>query len=142
VLEADPRLVEALYLCQVQASAEALSGVYAVLGRRRARILAVRGAAAAAGWLLLGGCCCVALWLLLGGASSAGSRVRKACLVVSPALLDYAGTHIPWSISSTAKCTHPVLWAEHVSACVLTLKLLAPPSPPNPPLHTPTGGDA
>jgi ribosome assembly protein 1 len=41
VLEADPRLVEALYLCQVQASAEALSGVYAVLGRRRARILAV-----------------------------------------------------------------------------------------------------
>jgi ribosome assembly protein 1 len=42
VLEADPRLVEALYLCQVQASAEALSGVYAVLGRRRARILAVR----------------------------------------------------------------------------------------------------
>jgi ribosome assembly protein 1 len=39
VLEADPRLVEALYLCQVQAAAEALSGVYAVLGRRRARIL-------------------------------------------------------------------------------------------------------
>lgn len=41
VLEADPRLVEALYLCQVQAAAEALSGVYAVLGRRRARILQV-----------------------------------------------------------------------------------------------------
>lgn len=40
VLEGEPRLVEALYLCQVQASAEALSGVYAVLGRRRARILA------------------------------------------------------------------------------------------------------
>jgi ribosome assembly protein 1 len=40
VLEADPRLVEALYLCQVQAAAEALSGCYAALGRRRARILA------------------------------------------------------------------------------------------------------
>eukprot|EP00878_Enallax_costatus_P013632 GHUV01014254.1.p1 GENE.GHUV01014254.1~~GHUV01014254.1.p1 ORF type:complete len:573 (+),score=214.81 GHUV01014254.1:327-2045(+) len=39
VLEADPRLVEALYLCQVQAAAEALSGVYAVLNRRRAKIL-------------------------------------------------------------------------------------------------------
>lgn len=40
LLEADPRLVEAMYLCQVQAAAEALSGVYASLGRRRARILA------------------------------------------------------------------------------------------------------
>lgn len=39
VLEADPRLVEAAYLCEVQTSAEALSGVYAVLGRRRARVL-------------------------------------------------------------------------------------------------------
>jgi len=39
VMEADPRLVEALYLCQVQASAEALSGTYAVLNRRRARVL-------------------------------------------------------------------------------------------------------
>lgn len=46
VLEADPRLVEALYLCQVQAAAEALSGVYAVLGRRRARVLQVRTLAA------------------------------------------------------------------------------------------------
>eukprot|EP00878_Enallax_costatus_P032026 GHUV01035117.1.p2 GENE.GHUV01035117.1~~GHUV01035117.1.p2 ORF type:complete len:115 (-),score=22.67 GHUV01035117.1:985-1329(-) len=42
VLEADPRLVEALYLCQVQAAAEALSGVYAVLNRRRAKVLLVR----------------------------------------------------------------------------------------------------
>ncbi|KAF5828041.1 hypothetical protein DUNSADRAFT_18295 [Dunaliella salina] len=39
VIEADPRLVEAMYLCQVQTTAEALSGTYAVLGRRRARIL-------------------------------------------------------------------------------------------------------
>jgi ribosome assembly protein 1 len=39
VLEAGPRLVEAVYLCQLQAAAEALSGVYAVLSRRRARIL-------------------------------------------------------------------------------------------------------
>jgi translation elongation factor EF-G len=39
VLEGDPRLVEALYLCSIQSSTEALSGVYAVLGRRRARIL-------------------------------------------------------------------------------------------------------
>ncbi|KAG2498450.1 hypothetical protein HYH03_003706 [Edaphochlamys debaryana] len=39
VLEADARLVEAQYLCQLTASAEALSGMYAVLGRRRARIL-------------------------------------------------------------------------------------------------------
>ncbi len=39
VVESEPRLVEAMYLAQVQAGAEALSGVYAVLGRRRARIL-------------------------------------------------------------------------------------------------------
>jgi ribosome assembly protein 1 len=39
VLEAGPRLAEAVYLCQLQASAEALAGVYAVLSRRRARIL-------------------------------------------------------------------------------------------------------
>jgi len=38
--EAEPGLVEAMYLCQVQAAAEALSGVYASLGRRRARVLA------------------------------------------------------------------------------------------------------
>ena len=38
-MEADPRLAEAMYLAQVQAGAEALSGVYAVLGRRRSRIL-------------------------------------------------------------------------------------------------------
>eukprot|EP00958_Prasinococcus_capsulatus_P015438 scaffold1644_cov357-Prasinococcus_capsulatus_cf.AAC.3 len=36
---AGARLVEAMYLCEVSASAEALGGVYAVLGRRRARIL-------------------------------------------------------------------------------------------------------
>ena len=39
VLEADPRLVEALFLCEVATSSEGLSAVYAVLGRRRARIL-------------------------------------------------------------------------------------------------------
>ncbi|GAB4820198.1 hypothetical protein N2152v2_007244 [Parachlorella kessleri] len=39
VLEGDPRLAEALFLCEVSTSSEALSGVYAVLGRRRARIL-------------------------------------------------------------------------------------------------------
>ncbi|KAG2443951.1 hypothetical protein HXX76_002290 [Chlamydomonas incerta] len=39
VMEADARLVEAQYLCQLTASAEALSGMYAVLNRRRARIL-------------------------------------------------------------------------------------------------------
>ncbi len=39
VSEAEPRLAEAHYLCAVQASAEALSGVYAVLGKRRSRIL-------------------------------------------------------------------------------------------------------
>eukprot|EP00873_Tetraselmis_striata_P038957 jgi/Tetstr1/459221/TSEL_000031.t1 len=38
LVEARPRLVEAMYLCEVAASSEALSGVYAVLGRRRARI--------------------------------------------------------------------------------------------------------
>lgn len=54
VLEADPRLVEALYLCQVQAAAEALSGVYAVLGRRRARILQVGGGSV---------CGCVGVWV-------------------------------------------------------------------------------
>lgn len=35
LIEADPRLVEACYLAQVQSGPEALSGVYAVLGRRR-----------------------------------------------------------------------------------------------------------
>jgi ribosome assembly protein 1 len=39
VLEAEPRLTEAMYLAQVQAGAEALSGVYAVLARRRSRML-------------------------------------------------------------------------------------------------------
>ena len=39
VAEADARLVEAHFLCQVQAAAEALAGVYAALGRRRARVL-------------------------------------------------------------------------------------------------------
>ncbi|PNH11683.1 Elongation factor Tu GTP-binding domain-containing protein 1, partial [Tetrabaena socialis] len=39
VIEADARLVEAQYLCQLTAGAEALSGMYAVLGRRRSRIL-------------------------------------------------------------------------------------------------------
>ncbi|GFH18733.1 Tr-type G domain-containing protein, partial [Haematococcus lacustris] len=37
--EGEPRLVEAMYLCAIQTSAEALSGVYAVLYRRRARVL-------------------------------------------------------------------------------------------------------
>ncbi|KAK9830922.1 hypothetical protein WJX81_005694 [Elliptochloris bilobata] len=39
VSAAGPRLVEAMLLCEVAAAAEALSGVYAVLGRRRARIV-------------------------------------------------------------------------------------------------------
>ncbi|GAX83661.1 hypothetical protein CEUSTIGMA_g11086.t1 [Chlamydomonas eustigma] len=39
LMESQPRLTEAMYLAQVQVGAEALSGVYAVLGRRRARIL-------------------------------------------------------------------------------------------------------
>ncbi|KAL0045602.1 hypothetical protein WJX82_010973 [Trebouxia sp. C0006] len=39
VLEGGPRLVEAMFLCQVSTASEALSGVYAVLGRRRARVV-------------------------------------------------------------------------------------------------------
>ncbi|CAG9462272.1 unnamed protein product [Pedinophyceae sp. YPF-701] len=39
VLEAQPRIAEAMYMCEVTTSAEALSGVYALLGRRRARII-------------------------------------------------------------------------------------------------------
>ena len=39
VMSAGPRLVEAKYLCVVSTSAEALSGTYAVLSKRRARIL-------------------------------------------------------------------------------------------------------
>ena len=39
VMEAEPRIVEAMYLAEVQSGAEALSGVYAVLGKRRAKIL-------------------------------------------------------------------------------------------------------
>lgn len=39
LLENSPRLVEAMYLCEVSSSAEALAGVYAVLRRRRSRIL-------------------------------------------------------------------------------------------------------
>lgn len=38
-MECSPRLVEALYLCEVSTSAEFLSGVYSVLSRRRGRIL-------------------------------------------------------------------------------------------------------
>lgn len=38
-MESEPRLVEAMYLAQVQSGAEALSGVYAVLSKRRGRIL-------------------------------------------------------------------------------------------------------
>ena len=38
-MEANPRLVEALYLCQISTSAEFLSGVYSVISRRRGRIL-------------------------------------------------------------------------------------------------------
>jgi len=39
VLETGPRLVEAAFLCEVSTSSEGLSAVYAVLGRRRARVL-------------------------------------------------------------------------------------------------------
>lgn len=39
LLENSPRLVEAMYLCEVSSTAEALAGAYAVLRRRRARIL-------------------------------------------------------------------------------------------------------
>ncbi|GMH33552.1 hypothetical protein BSKO_01386 [Bryopsis sp. KO-2023] len=39
LLESDPRLVEAMYLCEVSSASESLSGVYAVLSRRRSRIL-------------------------------------------------------------------------------------------------------
>ena len=39
VLESGPRLVEAAFLCEVATSSEGLSAVYAVLGRRRARVL-------------------------------------------------------------------------------------------------------
>lgn len=39
VLEAGPRLAEAAFLCEVTTSSEGLSAVYAVLGRRRSRVL-------------------------------------------------------------------------------------------------------
>ena len=39
VLENKPRIVEAYFLCEIATSSEGLSAVYAVLGRRRARIL-------------------------------------------------------------------------------------------------------
>ncbi|KAK9869094.1 hypothetical protein WJX84_011258 [Apatococcus fuscideae] len=39
LLEANPRLVEAMFLCEVATASEALSGVYAVLGQRRAKVL-------------------------------------------------------------------------------------------------------
>lgn len=39
VLASGPRLVESHFLCEVSTSAEALSAVYAVLGRRRGRVL-------------------------------------------------------------------------------------------------------
>eukprot|EP00884_Botryococcus_braunii_P007861 jgi/Botrbrau1/17076/Bobra.0285s0003.1 len=39
VLEAGARLVEAMFLCEVATSAEALSGVYSVLSKRRAQIV-------------------------------------------------------------------------------------------------------
>eukprot|EP00899_Mesostigma_viride_P015374 jgi/Mesvir1/23838/Mv10643-RA.1 len=39
VMKAEPRLVEAMTLCQVMTTAEALGKVYAVLSKRRARIL-------------------------------------------------------------------------------------------------------
>ena len=39
VLEAGPRLAEAAFLCEITTSSEGLSAVYAVLGRRRSRVL-------------------------------------------------------------------------------------------------------
>lgn len=39
VMEAGPRLAEAAFLCEVSTSSDGLSAVYAVLGRRRARVL-------------------------------------------------------------------------------------------------------
>ena len=39
VMEAGPRLAEAAFLCEVATSSEGLSAVYAVLGRRRSRVL-------------------------------------------------------------------------------------------------------
>ena len=39
ILENGPRIVEAYFLCEISTSSEGLSAVYAVLGRRRARIL-------------------------------------------------------------------------------------------------------
>lgn len=39
VLDNGPRIVEAYFLCEISTSSEGLSAVYAVLGRRRARIL-------------------------------------------------------------------------------------------------------
>jgi len=39
ILENKPRIVEAYFLCEIATSSEGLSAVYAVLGRRRARIL-------------------------------------------------------------------------------------------------------
>lgn len=38
-MDSGPRVVEAMYLCEISSTAEALSGVYASLGRRRSRIL-------------------------------------------------------------------------------------------------------
>lgn len=39
LVEANPRLVEAMFFCEVTTAAEALAGTYAALNRRRARIL-------------------------------------------------------------------------------------------------------
>jgi len=39
ILENGPRIVEAYFLCEISTSSDGLSAVYAVLGRRRARIL-------------------------------------------------------------------------------------------------------
>ncbi|CAK0786123.1 hypothetical protein CVIRNUC_009336 [Coccomyxa viridis] len=39
VLEAHVRLVEAMFLCEVSSTAEVLSGTYAVLGKRRSRVV-------------------------------------------------------------------------------------------------------
>lgn len=39
MMAAGPRLVEAMFLCEVATSSEALGGVYAVLGRRRAKVI-------------------------------------------------------------------------------------------------------
>jgi hypothetical protein len=146
VLESDPRLVEALYLCQVQAAAEALSGVYAVLGRRRARILQV-------GWAVGGrGCLCVCG----GGAAGKGRseqrvHVSRACSRQGRPLHSLLLMQLPDSVCvlcchtlhltntyvhCLSLCTHPPMR----TACFLPDTSCTPCHPPPP--HTHTGGAA